>query len=99
MSDLTYSTDPVRQGDLADLGIEAIVRTSFGGTRRAVVELDTEALDDLLQVGGTVDDYAHASCISEYDYEAGVEEARELGQQQGYTQALADIAALAEGSA
>lgn len=95
MTDLQFSPDLVRQGDLADLGINADVRTSFGGTRRAVVELGTEDLDHLLMIDG-VDQYAHASCISESDYETAVDEAKEIGRQEGYDEALADIAALAE---
>lgn len=98
MSDLIYSTDLVRQGDLADLGIEASVRTSFGGTRRAVVELDTERLDHLLAIGG-VDDWVHLNCVSETDHDAEVDEAKEIGRQEGYDEALAHIEALSEGPA
>lgn len=96
MTDLQFSPDLVRQGDLADLGIAAEVRTSFGGTRRAVVELGTEDLDHL---AGQIDGgyyLQHHACVSESEHETAVDEAEEIGRQKGYDEALADIAALAE---
>jgi hypothetical protein len=96
VSDLKYSPDPIRQKELSDLGVEADVKTSFGGSRRAVVELSTEALDRLV---GTVEgEDQHDDCVYIEDHERDVDEAKEIGRQEGYDEALADIEALAKGT-
>jgi flagellar biosynthesis/type III secretory pathway protein FliH len=110
MTDLTFSTDHHREQELARLGIDAEVRTSFGGNRRAVVELTTDGLDRLVCADDEHDECIHVDQhedeIREAEDEAreegrgeGYDDGHEDGFDDGYAKALADIAALAEGSA